>query len=42
MLCYSVEHGDSAFLNVYFIHKYYKILAIFPVLYNVSLQFIFT
>ena len=42
--CYvtGVEHGDSAFLNVYFIHKYYKVLPIFPVLYNVSLQFIFT
>ena len=35
-----IQHSDSQFLNViYFIYSYYKILAIFSVLYNIFFFF---
>ena len=36
-----VPHSDSQFQILYSVYSYYKILAIFPVLYNVCLQFIY-
>ena len=33
-----IQHSDSQFLNVILHYSYYKILAVFPMLYNISLQ----
>jgi len=35
-----IQYSDSQFKRLYSIYHYYEILAIFPVLYNISLQFI--
>ena len=32
-----VQHRDSQFLRLYYMYSYYKMLTIFPVLYNISL-----
>ena len=32
-----VQHSDSKFLKVCFVYSYYKISAMFPVLYYISL-----
>ena len=34
---YGVQYSDSQFLKLYSIYSYYKMLAIFPVLYIISL-----
>ena len=33
----AIQYSDSQFLKVYSIYNYYKVLAVFPVLYNRSL-----
>ena len=37
ILVSSAQHNEPKFYRLYSIYSYYKILAIFPVLYNVSL-----
>ena len=36
-----VQHSDSQFLKLYSIYSHYKILVIFPILYNTPLQLIY-
>ena len=37
ILVSDIQHSDSQIYRLYAIYSYYKILAIFPVLYNISL-----